>query len=89
MHIVGYEIEEEPYIFEVRLPAKDPEQCLTDSQAVISTFNVSTPPAQPAEGTESNESGEGAEEVEESPESEASESNIGSVSVTSGENQEE
>ncbi|EKD93786.1 MAG: hypothetical protein ACD_28C00061G0002 [uncultured bacterium] len=76
MHIVGYEIDEEPYIFEVRLPAKDPAQCLSDSQAVISTFNVATP-SRPAEATT------------ESSEAEDSEANVGSVSVQVGGNQEE
>lgn len=61
MHIVGYEVAGMPYVFEVRLPAKDPEQCLTDAQAVISTFDVRIDEQEAPEQPESLESPEEAD----------------------------
>ena len=46
-HVVGFEVGNMPYIFEVQLPAKDPESCEIASQAVISTFNVANPTTLP------------------------------------------
>ncbi|HCW32601.1 MAG: hypothetical protein UT36_C0001G0163 [Candidatus Peregrinibacteria bacterium GW2011_GWF2_39_17] len=40
LHVVGYEVEDFPYIFEVRMPTKDPDQCVAEAQAVVSTFDV-------------------------------------------------
>lgn len=43
-HVVGYEIGEVPYIFETRLPSKDPEACELASQAVLSSFDLKNAP---------------------------------------------
>jgi hypothetical protein len=40
MHVVGYEVNGIPYIFETRLPSRDPQTCELASQAVVSSFNV-------------------------------------------------
>lgn len=40
MHVVGYEVNGTPYIFETRLPSRDPKTCELASQSVVSSFNI-------------------------------------------------
>ncbi|MFA6436461.1 MAG: hypothetical protein WCW30_05015 [Candidatus Gracilibacteria bacterium] len=42
-YIVGYEIEEMPYIFEINFPVKDQDICSADAQALVSSFNADLP----------------------------------------------
>lgn len=49
VHVVGYEVEGVPYIFETRLPSKDPAACEIASQAVVSSFDVTGATAAQAE----------------------------------------
>ncbi len=39
-HIVGYEVNGLPYIFEVSLPASKPDECFQDAQLVNATFQT-------------------------------------------------
>jgi predicted Zn-dependent protease with MMP-like domain len=71
MHVVGYEVNGLPYIFETNMPSRDPETCEAASQAIVSTFDLKNPVVtnDAEDADEDGEEDEGEEETEETVES--------------------
>ncbi len=69
MHVVGYDVGDFSYVFELNLPLRDTETCEVDGQSVTSSFHVKAPVVEE-------------EEDDEEEEEEAEEEGLGSTTST-------
>lgn len=62
-YIIGYEIGEMPYIFEVNFPVKDQDSCSADAQALMSSFNADLPEVDTTDTTGETDSTPNSDEI--------------------------